>query len=120
MWGVIFCHIDENKMLSKTIKYHPIVVGAYAKWLVSNSSRKEAIYAKTLAVKLKEHIDELSAASYSTTKRISDLKTRVVATKKAIDQTASKVSTLKKLHYSADVGVQGGCAPDWRSVSEES
>ena len=27
VWDVVHCHIDEEKMLSKTIKDHPIVVG---------------------------------------------------------------------------------------------
>ena len=29
VWGVIFFHLAEERMLSKTIKDHPIVVGAY-------------------------------------------------------------------------------------------
>ena len=30
VWDVIRCHIAEEKMQSKTIKDHPIVVGTYA------------------------------------------------------------------------------------------
>ena len=65
--GVIHWYIYEEKILLKTIKDHPILVGAYTQWLVSNSDRKEAFDAKKLAVKLKYHVNVLSAASYSTT-----------------------------------------------------
>ena len=43
----------------------------------------------------------------------------VAADKKEADQAASKLGTLNKL-YSREYGVQGGCNPDWRTVSEES
>ena len=36
VWGVIFWNLAEEDMLSKTIKDHPIVVGSYPQWLVSN------------------------------------------------------------------------------------
>ena len=42
----------------------------------------------------------------------------VLAAKKAVDHAASKFRALKKLS-SRDSGVQGGCAPDCRVVSEE-
>ena len=61
VWGVIFSHLVEDKMLSKNIKYHTIVVGDYDKWLVSNSDRNEAIEDKKVTVKLKDTVDELSA-----------------------------------------------------------
>ena len=83
-------------MLSKIIKDHPILVGAYAQWLVSNSVSKEVLGAKTLAVKLKDRVDELSATSYSTTKSIIKFKTTVAVAKKAAYQAASKFTALKK------------------------
>ena len=60
MWGMILCHLAEENILSKTIKDHPIVVGAYAQWLVSNSGRKEAIEDKILAGKVKDRVDKIS------------------------------------------------------------
>ena len=53
IWGVIKGHIAANKMLAKYIKDHPIVVGAYAQWLVSNSVRTEAMDTNSMATKLK-------------------------------------------------------------------
>ena len=55
----------------------------------------------------------------STNKSISELRTTVAAANEAADQVASKVSTPKKM-FSGGTGVQGGCAPDQRAVSEES
>ena len=118
VWGVIFCHLAELKILSKSIKYPHIVVGAYSWCLVGNSGRKEALETKILAVKVKDRIDELSSTLSSTTKSISKLGTMVAAENKAADQAASKVSSLKKLS-SRDAGVKGGCAPNWRAISEE-
>ena len=43
VWGVIRCHISEEKMLTKITKDHPIVVGVYAHWLVSKSGRKDIL-----------------------------------------------------------------------------
>ena len=83
-------------MISKTIKYHPIVVVDYAQWLVSASGRKEALEAQTLAGKLKDRVDELSATLSSTTTNTSELKTMVAEAKKVADQASSKVSALNK------------------------
>ena len=57
-------HIAADEMLEKFIKDHPILVGAYAQWLVSKSVRKESIDANIMANKLKEKLDELTS-SYS-------------------------------------------------------
>ena len=77
MWGVICCHIAEEKMLSKTIKDPLILEGAYSQWLVINSGIKEALEAKILAGKVKDRVYELSATSSSATKSISKLRTTV-------------------------------------------
>ena len=95
VWGVIRYHLAEEKMLRK-IKDHPIVVGAYAQWLLINSVRKKALEARILVGKVNDRVDELSATSSCTTKSISKLRTTFAASKKAVDQAASKVSALKK------------------------
>ena len=76
MWGVIRYHLAEEKMLRK-IKDHPIVVGAYAQWLLINSVRKKALEARILVGKVNDRVDELSATSSCTTKSISKLRTTV-------------------------------------------
>ena len=94
-----------KKILSKTIKDNPIVMGVYAQWLISNSVRKKALYAKKLARKLKDCVENLSVALSSTSKSISKPKTTIAAAKKAEDQATSKVGALNKRHYSADAGL---------------
>ena len=54
-------------MISKIIKYHPIVVSAYDKWLVSKSDMRDSLKAKKLAGKLNDCVDKLSATLSSTT-----------------------------------------------------
>ena len=49
-----------------------------------------------MAGKFKDRVDEISAAFYSTTNNISDLKTMVATAKKVVFQAESKVSSLKK------------------------
>ena len=83
-------------MLSKTIKYHPIVVGAYVQWLVINSCMKETLESKRLAGKLKDHVDKLTATSSSTTNSISKLKMTVTSAKKAPDQAEIRARAPKK------------------------
>ena len=100
MWGMIICHLYEEKMLSKPPKNHTVfLVGDYDQWLVSNSGRKEDLEAKTLAGKSKDRVDKLSAMSSSTTNSTRKLKKTVTAANKAADQAASKVSALKKWNY---------------------
>ena len=118
MWGVIRCHIDEEKIISKTIKDQPILVGAYAKWFVSNSGRKEALEAKKMVVKLKYLVDKLSDTSSSAINIISELKTAVATATNAVEQTTRKFISLNKLSL-GEAGLIGGCSPDWISVLEE-
>ena len=75
--GCDFLSSCLGKYAIKKINDHPIVVGAYAQWLVSTLDSKEALEAKTLEGKLNYHVDEISATFYSTTKRISKLNTTV-------------------------------------------
>ena len=71
-------------------------MGAYAKWLGSNSDIKEALKAKILAGKLKDSVDEISTKSSSTTNSIRKIKTAVAAAKKVANQAASKISALNR------------------------
>ena len=70
IWGVIKGHIAANKMLEKSIKDHPIVVGDYAQWILSNSRRKEATDANIMATKLKYKVDGFSSLTTSAAKII--------------------------------------------------
>ena len=52
--GVINIHLAANKILEKSIKNYPVVVGSYSQWIVSNSGRKSAMDANIMATKLKD------------------------------------------------------------------
>ena len=58
-------HLAANKMLSKSIKDHPIVVGTYANWLVINYGMREAMDGKIMATKITYKVDEVSSSSAS-------------------------------------------------------
>ena len=96
VWGLIRFHLAEYNIISKTIKDHTIAVGAYDQWLVINSGRKEDLQDNTFTVKLKDHVEKLSAMCSSTTKSISEIKTTVATANKVEDQAARKISSTKK------------------------
>ena len=54
-------HLSADKTLEKSIKNHPIVVGSYAQWLVSNSGIKESMDSNIMATKIKDEVYELSS-----------------------------------------------------------
>ena len=100
-------------MLENPIKDNPIIVGSYSRWLVSNSGRKETMYVKIMAAKLKYKADELSSSSNSSSKRINELKISVAYANKSADSAIIKLRFFsKKLRSSDDTVVQGGCTPD--------
>ena len=69
-WGVIKVHLAADKMLEKSIKDHPIVVGDYAQWIVSNYGIKEITDSNSMTTKLKDKVDELSSSYDSSSKSI--------------------------------------------------
>ena len=89
-------HIAADEMLEKFIKDHPILVGAYAQWLVSNSRRKESTDAKIMAAKLKDKVDKLSSSSVSSYKSINELKIYVAFAKKSANTIISKLWSFSK------------------------
>ena len=93
---MIKIHLAADKMLEKSIKDHPIFVGAYARWLVSNSGRKEAMDANIMATKLIYKVEKISSLSVSSSKRINELKISVASTKKAADTAINKLGSFSK------------------------
>ena len=96
MLGVILCQFSEENMLSKTIKNHPIVVGDYDQWLVSNSGSKEDLKAKTLTGNLKDYVGDPSATLSLTTKSTRKINMMFAAVNNAADQVKRNFSALKK------------------------
>ena len=87
---------SRQQDVGKSIKDHPIVVGASAQWLVSNSGRKEAIYANIMDTKLKDKVDELSSLSASSSNSNNELNISVAYSKKSVDTAISKLGSFSK------------------------
>ena len=87
-------YLAFNKVLAKSTKDHPIVVGAYNQWLVSKSEKKEAMDVKVIATKIKDKVDELSSSTNSAANIINELKTSVASKKKDMETTIRKLGPL--------------------------
>ena len=96
IWRLIKGHLAADKILVKSIKDHPIAVGAYAQCLVSNSIRKEAMDAKVMTTKLKDKVDELPSSTTSSANSINELKTSVAYSNKSSGTAISKLGSLAK------------------------
>jgi hypothetical protein len=92
IWGVIRTHIATKAMVKRGFKDHPVVVGAYAQWLVSNSGKKDASEAKASIAKLNSTVSDLRD-SIATKKALSALESRIEAVKKVADKAVAAAKT---------------------------
>ena len=90
LWGTIKTHVAAVSINERGIKDHPIVVGAYAQWLVSHSGRREAGEALKEAAKAIAIAAELKVSIGSQKGLLAELKTRVEAVKKVADKALAK------------------------------
>ncbi len=88
IWGAIRTHMATKAILKKGFKDHPVVVGAYAQWLVSNSGKKDASEAKAAIAKVTATVAELKDG-YATKKALSALESRIDTVKRVADKAAS-------------------------------
>ena len=88
IWGVIRTHMAARAIVKKGFKDHPVVVGAYAQWLVSNSGKRDASEAKASISKLSDIVSSLKE-SCATKKSVSQLESRLDSVKKTADKAAS-------------------------------
>ena len=95
LWGVIKSHLAATAMLRKGIKDHPIVVGTYAQWLVSNSGRREALEAQSMVKSLTSKVDLMASTVKDTASALTDVKATVTSVKKTADSALNKVGNLK-------------------------
>ena len=94
LWGVIKSHLAATAMLKKGVKDHPIVVGAYAQWLVSNSGCYKALEAQVMVKSLSPKVDSMAATVKDTASSLSDVKSTVTLVKKTADSVMNKVGNL--------------------------
>ena len=90
LWGTIKTHVAAVSINERGIKDHPIVVGAYAQWLVRHSGRREAGEALKEAAKAIAIAAELKVSIGSQKGLLAELKTRVEAVKKVADKALAK------------------------------
>ena len=95
LWGVIKLHLAATAMLKKGIKDHPIVVGTYAQWLVSNSGRREPLEAQSMVKSLSSKVDLMASTVKDTASSLADVKSTVTSVKKTADFALNKVGNLK-------------------------
>ena len=94
-WGVIKSHLATTSMLKKGIKDHPIMVGAYAQWLVSNSGQREAFEAQSMVKSLSSKVDSMSSTIKDTFSALADVKSTITSVKNTADSALNKVGSLK-------------------------
>ena len=95
IWGSVRCYLAADKMLQRGFKDHPVVVGAYSTWLVSNSGRKEASTMSAQIASINNNMATVTDSLHSVKKELSDLKSSVKSVKSTADSALSKVGSLK-------------------------
>ena len=99
IWGSMRCHLATVDLVSKGLRDHPIVVGSYAKWLVSNSGRKEALAAQKEVTKVQASLTSLRSSAQSDIDKCKsacqDLRSKVETVKKTADKALAKAAEAK-------------------------
>ena len=85
IWNAIQTHFATVALEKRGMKDHPIVVGAFAEWLVHNSGRQEASQAKGDLVVIKEEMKNIR-------KSINEVQTKANSAKQTADKAFQKVS----------------------------
>ena len=94
IWGAVRTYLATDAIQKKGFKDHPVVVGAYAKWLVNHSGKKDASEAKVAVQKLKGESGELRNTA-ATKKSVSSLETRVETVKGVADKAKQACADMK-------------------------
>ena len=92
IWGAANkTDIAVYKMADKGIRNHPVVVGAYAQWMVGNSGLKEAEAAKREAAKVCQAVSDVkSLLSDHQARSLAEAKSKIEVVKKIADKAHQK------------------------------
>ena len=90
IWGSIHCFIAAESMLEKGFRDHPIVVGAYSQWLVSNSGRKEAQESQRAVERLLKELTSTTALAKELKSAVAVLEGKVKSAKATADKALSR------------------------------
>ena len=94
IWGAVRTYLATEAIQKKGFKDHPVVVGAYAKWLVNHSGKKDASDAKAAVQKLQTELGELKSSTASK-KFVTSLESRIETVKGVADKAKQQCSDLK-------------------------
>ena len=100
IWGAVRTYLATESIQQKGFKDHPVVVGAYAKWLVNHSGKKDASEAKTAVQKLQAEVTELKGST-ATKRSVTTLESRVETIKSVADKAKQQCADLKSKLSSA-------------------
>ena len=90
IWGAAKTDIASCKMSDKGIRNHPVVVGAYAQWMVGNSGLKEADAAKKEAAKACKAVSDFKSLLADQAKILAEAKSKIEVVKKVADKAHQK------------------------------
>ena len=93
IWSAIKSYNATQALLKTGIKDHPIVVGAFAEWLVHNSGRKEAVESKDDLEDLKREIKELKNLVAAQKKTLTEVGKQASTAKTVADRAMSKAAS---------------------------
>ena len=93
IWGAAKTDIAVYKMADKGIRNHPVVVGAYAQWMVGNSGLKEAEAAKREAAKACQAVSDFKSLLSDQARSLAEAKSKIEVVKKVTDKAHLKKSS---------------------------
>ena len=91
LWGVLRTHLATETMLEGDLRDHPVVTGNYAKWLVNNSGKKDALVIKREVDKLSTKLARLEE-EMATKRALTAVEKTAEAAKKVADKALAKAS----------------------------
>ena len=91
--GAIWCFLASKSMLEKGFCNHPIIVGAYLQWLVSNSGRKEAQESQKAVEHLLKELSSTTALAKELKTAVTALEGKVKSAKATADKALSRNSS---------------------------
>ena len=91
LWGILRTHVVTERMMEGDLRDHPVVTGNYAKWLVNNSGKKDALLIKREVEKLTTKLAKVEEESASK-RALSAVEKIAEAAKKVADKALAKAS----------------------------
>lgn len=91
LWGVLRTHTATERMLEGDLRDHAVVTGNYAKWLVNNSGKKDALMLKKEVDRLSTKLTKVEEES-ATKRALNAVEKTAEAAKKVADKALAKAN----------------------------